>query len=292
MIKSMTGYGRCEKEAYNRKVNVEISTVNHRYCEISIRMPKGLTSLEDPIRKKVKSLIARGKVELNLFMTSVSEDDIEVVVNEAACVAYVEALRQVGTKLGLIDNIGLSELMNLSDAISIHKKASDIEEIWPMIEEALDEALNSVITMREKEGIALKEDLLQKATFLLEVVGSLEQVSDKIVAHYKVKLEERLQKLLEDIPVDETRLATELAIFADRTAIDEELTRLRSHINQLQSILEEEGSVGRKLDFLMQEMNREANTIASKANEYQVTSYAVQLKTEIEKMREQIQNIE
>lgn len=292
MIKSMTGYGRCETEAHNRKVNIEISCVNHRYCELSIRMPKGLTPLEEQMRKKVKTFISRGKVEVNLFMTSVSEDDVEVVVNEGACTAYVEALRQIGNKLGLEDNIGLAELMRLKDVISIHKKASDLEDLWPMIEAALDSALQSVMSMREKEGMALKEDLTLKASRILEVVKMLEQVSDQVVQGYKVKLEDRIHKLLEEIPIDEARLATELALFADRAAIDEELTRMRSHVDQLQAILEEEGSVGRKLDFLMQEMNREANTIASKASEYQITSCAVELKTEIEKMREQIQNIE
>lgn len=292
MIKSMTGYGRCETEAHNRKINIEISSVNHRYCELSVRMPKGLAPLEDNIRKKVKLYIGRGKVEVNLFMTSVSEDDVEVVVNEAACIAYVEALREIGAKLGLEDNIGLAQIMGVNDLIGVYKKTSDLEDLWPMIEGCLEQALKELLCMREKEGMALKEDLLSKSKALLEVVSQLEEVSDQIVAGYKTKLEERLQKLLDDIPVDEARLAMELAIFADKVAIDEELTRLKSHIHQLESILDEEGSIGRKLDFLMQEMNREANTIASKANDYQITSYAVQLKTDIEKMREQIQNIE
>lgn len=292
MIKSMTGYGRCETEAQNRKINIEISSVNHRYCELSVRMPKGLTPLEDNIRKKVKLYIGRGKVEVNLFMTSVSEDDVEVVVNEAACIAYVEALREIGAKLGLQDNIGLAQIMGVNDLIGVYKKTSDLEDLWPMIEGCLEQALKELVCMREKEGMALKGDLLFKSKALLEVVSHLEAVSDQIVSGYKIKLEERLHKLLDDIPVDEARLAMELAIFADKVAIDEELTRLKSHIHQLESILDEEGSIGRKLDFLMQEMNREANTIASKANDYQITSYAVQLKTDIEKMREQIQNIE
>lgn len=292
MIKSMTGYGRCEIEEKDRKVNIEISTVNHRYCDLSIRMPKALAHLEDDIRKMIKQEIGRGKVEVNLYITSLSEEDIEVVVNEAACTAYVEALRKMGTKLGLCDNIGLAEVMRLSDVISIQKKPSDVEIIWPMIEKALQEALAQLVAMRKKEGSALKYDLLEKAQTVLDITSQLERVSHQVVQNYKVKLEERMRKLLEEIPIDEVRIATEAALFADKASIDEELTRLKSHVSQLKQILDEEVSIGRKLDFLMQEMNREANTIASKANDYTITSYAVELKSEIEKIREQIQNIE
>ena len=292
MIKSMTGYGRCEIEEKDRKVNIEISTVNHRYCDLSIRMPKALAHLEDDIRKMIKQEIARGKVEVNLYITSLSEEDIEVIVNEAACTAYVEALRKMGTKLGLCDNIGLAEVMRLNDVISIQKKPSDVEIIWPMIEKALKEALAQLVAMREKEGSALKYDLLEKAQTVLDITSQLERISHQVVQNYKIKLEERMRKLLEEIPIDEVRIATEAALFADKASIDEELTRLRSHVSQLQQILDEEVSIGRKLDFLMQEMNREANTIASKANDYTITSYAVELKSEIEKIREQIQNIE
>ncbi|MBU3810664.1 MAG: YicC family protein [Candidatus Niameybacter stercoravium] len=292
MIKSMTGYGRYEIEEKERKVNVEISTVNHRYCDLSIRMPKALTHLEDDIRKCIKQFIARGKVEVSIYMTSMSADDVEVVVNEPACTAYIEALRKIGTKLGLNDNIGMAEVMRLNDVITIQKKQADLEVIWPMIDQALRQALTQLVAMREKEGMILKKDLLEKADNMLRLVGELEHLSVEVVNAYKLKLEERISRLLDEVPVDETRLAMEVALFADRAAIDEELTRLKSHIEQLKMILEEEGSIGRKLDFLMQEMNREANTIASKAGDYTITSYAVELKSEIEKIREQIQNIE
>lgn len=292
MIKSMTGYGRYEIEEKERKVNVEISTVNHRYCDLSIRMPKALTHLEDEIRKCIKQFIARGKVEVSIYITSMSADDVEVVVNEPACTAYIEALRKIGTKLGLNDNIGMAEVMRLNDVITIQKKQADLEVIWPMIDQALRQALTQLVAMREKEGMILKNDLLEKADNMLRLVGELEYLSVEVVNTYKLKLEERISRLLEEIPVDETRLAMEVALFADRAAIDEELTRLKSHVGQLKMILEEESSIGRKLDFLMQEMNREANTIASKAGDYTITSYAVELKSEIEKIREQIQNIE
>ena len=292
MIKSMTGYGRYEIEEKERKVNVEISTVNHRYCDLSIRMPKALTHLEDEIRKCIKQFIARGKVEVSIYITSMSADDVEVVVNEPACTAYIEALRKIGAKLGLNDNIGMAEVMRLNDVITIQKKQADLEVIWPMIDQALRQALTQLVAMREKEGMILKKDLLKKADNMLRLVGELEHLSVEVVNTYKLKLEERISRLLEEIPVDETRLAMEVALFADRVAIDEELTRLKSHVGQLKMILEEESSIGRKLDFLMQEMNREANTIASKAGDYTITSYAVELKSEIEKIREQIQNIE
>lgn len=288
----MTGYGRYEIEEKERKVNVEISTVNHRYCDLSIRMPKALTHLEDEIRKCIKQFIARGKVEVSIYITSMSADDVEVVVNEPACTAYIEALRKIGTKLGLNDNIGMAEVMRLNDVITIQKKQADLEVIWPMIDQALRQALTQLVAMREKEGMILKNDLLEKADNMLRLVGELEHLSVEVVNTYKLKLEERISRLLEEIPVDETRLAMEVALFADRAAIDEELTRLKSHVGQLKMILEEESSIGRKLDFLMQEMNREANTIASKAGDYTITSYAVELKSEIEKIREQIQNIE
>ena len=292
MIKSMTGYGRYEIEEKERKVNVEISTVNHRYCDLSIRMPKALTHLEDEIRKCIKQFIARGKVEVSIYITSMSADDVEVVVNEPACTAYIEALRKIGAKLGLNDNIGMAEVMRLNDVITIQKKQADLEVIWPMIDQALRQALTQLVAMREKEGMILKKDLLEKADNMLRLVGELEHLSVEVVNTYKLKLEERISRLLEEIPVDETRLAMEVALFADRAAIDEELTRLKSHVGQLKMILEEESSIGRNLDFLMQEMNREANTIASKAGDYTITSYAVELKSEIEKIREQIQNIE
>lgn len=288
----MTGYGRYEIEEKERKVNVEISTVNHRYCDLSIRMPKALTHLEDEIRKCIKQFIARGKVEVSIYITSMSADDVEVVVNEPACTAYIEALRKIGAKLGLNDNIGMAEVMRLNDVITIQKKQADLEVIWPMIDQALRQALTQLVAMREKEGMILKKDLLKKADNMLRLVGELEHLSVEVVNTYKLKLEERISRLLEEIPVDETRLAMEVALFADRAAIDEELTRLKSHVGQLKMILEEESSIGRKLDFLMQEMNREANTIASKAGDYTITSYAVELKSEIEKIREQIQNIE
>ncbi|MGL4363194.1 MAG: YicC/YloC family endoribonuclease [Cellulosilyticaceae bacterium] len=292
MIRSMTGYGRCETEEDGHRFNLEISSVNHRYCDIHIRMPKSLNALEDKMRKMIKEAIGRGKVDVNLYYQSLNEEDVEIIINERVCRAYVNSLRKLGAEMGIQDNIGLAELMEVNDLVSIHKKSVDLEVIWPVVQNILKNTLDEIIKMREVEGSALKKDLLEKSKIVQAYVDELTKNSPRITEKYKEKLQNKLKQLLAPGVVDEMRLATEVAIFADRMAIDEELIRLTSHVGQLAQILEESGSVGRKLDFLMQEMSREANTIASKANDYDVTQYAVALKTEIEKMREQIQNIE
>ncbi|MGL6173456.1 MAG: YicC/YloC family endoribonuclease [Cellulosilyticaceae bacterium] len=292
MINSMTGYGRCELEEGLRKINVEISSVNHRYCDINIRMPRTLNHLEESVRKALKEKIARGKIELGIYYTSMSQDDIEVVVNEPVCASYIESLRQVGEKFGLVDNLGIAEIIAINDIINVQKKPADVETIWVTIEKCLEQAIEEFQAMRTKEGEALKSDILLKTDYIKTVIEKVEGLSERVVDEYRGKLQDRLQKLLDHVPVDEARIATEVAMFADRCAIDEELIRLKSHVEQLRSILEAGGVVGRKLDFLMQEMNREANTIASKSGDYTITNYAVELKTEIEKIREQIQNIE
>ena len=292
MIKSMTGYGRSECEKEGRKIILEMSTVNHRYCDINIRMPRTLAAFEEPIRKTLKQVIARGKVDVNLHYMSTAKEDVEVIANEAVCEAYLQTLRGLGDKFGLQDNLTLSDLLGLSDVMTLQKKSADEAEIHPLIDQVLAEALAQLISMRKQEGEALKVDLLQKIVGIEKIVEQLEILSPEIAKGYRVRLEERLEKLLGDVPVDESRLAVEVALFADKSCIDEEITRLKSHLVQLRDNLQQGEPVGRKLDFLMQEMNREANTIASKANYYEVTNYAVTLKTEIEKIREQIQNIE
>ncbi|MGL4345750.1 MAG: YicC/YloC family endoribonuclease [Cellulosilyticaceae bacterium] len=292
MINSMTGYGRYEIEENGRKISVEISSVNHRYCDINIRMPRTLMQFEEKLRKLIKEKVSRGKLEVNIYCISVSEEDVEVIVNEGVCSAYVEALKQLGEQYGLVHNLGTADLLKISDIISVQKKQGDLESVWQTLETAMSTTLAELCKMREQEGIALKADLFEKADLVDEMVAQITKLSGHVVEEYRTKLEQRLALLLEKVPVDENRMATEIALFADRAAIDEEITRLASHTNQLRSILAEGGSVGRKLDFLMQEMNREANTIASKSSDVGITNYAVCLKTEIEKMREQIQNIE
>ena len=292
MISSMTGYGRCEIEENERKVLVEISGVNHRYLDLNIRLPRLLMQLEEEIRKTLKKKLARGKVEVSITYQSTSKEDLEVVVDTALGSAYLEGLRQVGRQFGLEDDLKLSALMNVNDLITFQKRASDEEAIAQTIFKAVNGAVDAFMQMRFTEGEALKQDILIKNHTLSEMVEAIELRSPQVITHYQERLKNRLGQLLEEVPVDEARMASEIALFADKCAIDEELIRLKSHIKQLEEILTEGGIVGRKLDFLMQEMNREANTIGSKANDYEITKMVVALKTEMEKIREQVQNIE
>ena len=292
MISSMTGYGRYEIQENERKVLVEISSVNHRYLDLNIRMPRVLMHLEDEIRKILKEKVARGKVEVSLTYQSTSKEDIDVVVNTALAEAYLEGLRKMGSQFGLEDDLKLSALMNVNDLMTFQKKATDEEEVSKIIYKGVLGALVNFTQMRMNEGMALKEDILMKSKKLSQMIETIELRSPEVVKGYQQRLENRLGQLLQEAPIDESRIATEIALFADKCAIDEEITRLKSHIKQLEEILTEGGVVGRKLDFLMQEMNREANTIGSKANDYEITTNVVALKTEIEKIREQVQNIE
>lgn len=292
MICSMTGYGRSEAEENSRKVTVELSSINHRYLDLNIRMPKTLAHLEDDVRKIIKQKIARGKMDVSIFCYSTSEEDIEIIVNDSLCKGYVGAFRKIGETFGIEDDIKLSHLMGINDIVMIQKKAADSEEIIETLRKVLEKALEELTAMRLREGEALKQDILEKAEGLNQLLETITQRSHLVVEEYKKKLESRMAVLLENISVDPNRIAAEVALFADKCAIDEELTRLKSHIQQLAAILEEDTVVGRKLDFLMQEMNREANTIGSKANDYETTRCVVELKTEIEKIREQVQNIE
>ena len=292
MISSMTGYGRSEQVENNRKVLVEISSVNHRYLDLNVRMPRLLMPFEEAIRKMLKDRLSRGKVEINITYQSTAKEDLEVVVNEALGEAYLSGLRQLGEKFGLEDDLKLSALMNVTDLVSFQKKNADEASISETVLGAVEKALEALTNMRLKEGEALKKDILEKNANLLQMVQAIEIRSPHVVVQYRERLQNRLGELLTEVPIDEGKMATEIALFADKCAIDEEITRLKSHINQLDEILTEGHVVGRKLDFLMQEMNREANTIGSKANDYEITKMVVTLKTEIEKIREQVQNIE
>lgn len=292
MIKSMTGYGRSEVEQNGRKVTLEISSVNHRYCDLNIRMPRSFTQLEDKIREIIKKRVSRGKIDVSIYIISQTDDDLEVIINEPVCHKSIQGLRYIAEKFKLKDDLALSHILSIGDAFSIHKKAGDLDAIMDIIETALNEALDSLIEMRIKEGNMLREDILNKLSLLNEIVLEIEKRSCLVVDEYKKKLEARLKLLLPDVSIDPSRIAQEVVIYADKCAIDEELTRLKSHISQIITISESKEPSGRKLDFLMQEMNREANTIGSKANDSMITNYVVELKTEIEKIREQVQNIE
>lgn len=292
MIKSMTGYGRCENESEGRKFSVEIKAVNHRYNDISIRLPKSMNYLEDKTRKTLMKKIMRGKTDVYISFESFSEDDVNIKINEPLAKAYCEKLAFLRDTYNLTGNDTLDLVAKFPDVITVEKVQEDEDTIWNTLLPALEGALDNFIAMRETEGEALKKDILLKSDYIEGLVEQIRERAPLVAEDYREKLTARLQELLGDTSIDEQRILTEVTVFADRACIDEEITRLTSHIIQLRSIFEKNEPIGRKLDFLVQEMNREANTIASKSNDIKITQLTIELKSEIEKIREQIQNIE
>jgi len=292
MIKSMTGYGRGENEADGRKFSVEIKSVNHRYNDISIRLPRSMNYLEDKIRKTLMKKIMRGKTDVYITFETFSDDDVNIKINETLAKAYCDKLDYLKLHFGLTGDNTLDLVAKFPDVISLEKVQDDEDTIWSALLPALEEAINSFISMREAEGESLKLDILKKAEFIEDFVVKIKERAPLVAEDYRQRLTDRLSELLADTNIDEQRILTEVTVFADRACIDEEITRLISHINQLREIFGKDEPIGRKLDFLVQEMNREANTIASKSNDIRITQITVELKSEIEKIREQIQNIE
>lgn len=292
MIKSMTGFGRGEAQGDCKEFMVEIKTVNHRYSDTFIKMPRQISFLEDKVREIVSKSLSRGKIDVFISFENHREDSKSILPDEPLVKAYITALEQLRDKYKLKDDISVSLLSRFPDVLKIEKPEEDEEEIWKLLKIALENALNSLVIMRENEGVELKNNLLDRATFIEKVLNVIINRAPEVVKEYKQKLENRIKELLEQQNVDETRLATEVAIFADRCSVDEEIVRLGSHIGQLRETLNMQQPVGRKLDFLIQEMNREINTIGSKANDLTITRNVIEIKSEIEKLREQIQNIE
>ena len=292
MIRSMTGFGRCENEAEGRKFSVEIKSVNHRYNDISIRLPRTMNYLEDKIRKTLMKKIMRGKTDVYINFETFSEDDVNIKVNEPLAKAYCDKLDFMRVKSGLTGNDTLDLVAKFPDVITVEKVQEDEDTIWNTLLPALEGAINNFIAMREAEGEALKADILRKADIIEGYVEAVKERAPLVAEDYRTRLTARLTELLADQNIDEQRILTEVPVFADRACIDEEITRLASHISQLRIIFDKDEPIGRKLDFLIQEMNREANTIASKSNDIRVTQITIELKSEIEKIREQIQNIE
>lgn len=294
MIKSMTGYGKGENEADGRRFTVEIKSVNHRYNDMSIKLPRFMNSLEDKIRKRLCEKILRGKTDVYINFETFSQDDVSVKLNEQLAAAVVEKLNFLKEAYSLKSESTLDIVSRFPDVLTSENVEENDDVIWQTLLPALDMALDNFIKMREKEGFNLKCDIIKKADHIKEITDKIKLRAPEVPEEYRERLKSRLNELLSDnqVPIDEQRLASEVLIFADRCCIDEELTRLYSHIEQLKEILESDGTVGRKLDFLIQEMNREANTAASKSNDLEITKAAIELKSEIEKVREQIQNIE
>ena len=293
-MKSMTGYGRGECTLYNRRFVVEIKAVNHRYNDITIKLPRAMIMFEDKLKKLISNYVSRGKTDVFVQFETFSSDDVNISVNEPLADSYFKALEALKERLGLDSSIDLSLVAKFPDIISVDKNVatdSASSEIWECLENAANEAIRNFIDMRQVEGEALKNNILQKTEFILELVKKIELRAPEVSKDYRERLMTKLSELKE-LNVDEGRVLTEVMLFADKACIDEEITRLYSHIEQMNSIVEEKNPVGRKLDFLVQEMNREVNTIGSKSNDLTITNLIVDAKSEIEKIREQIQNIE
>ncbi|OUQ20901.1 YicC/YloC family endoribonuclease [Lachnoclostridium sp. An138] len=292
MVKSMTGFGRCEISEGDRKMTVEMKSVNHRYLDVAIKMPKKLNFFESAIRSLLKTYIQRGKVDVFITYEDLSEANTTLRYNQALAAEYLKYLNQMAEEFHLEQDVKVSALSRYPEVLVMEEVQEDEEELWKLLEKAVKGACEQFVETRIREGENLKRDLLIKLDELLEHVAYVEERSPQIVAEYREKLTEKVKELLADTQMEESRIAAEVTIYADKICVDEEIVRLKSHIKHTKETLEKEDSVGRKLDFIAQEMNREANTILSKANDLEVSNHAIELKTGIEKVREQIQNIE
>ncbi len=292
MIRSMTGFGRGEHHHENRKFTVEMKAVNHRYFDVSIKMPKKLNFFETAIRSELKKYVQRGKVDLFITYEDFSEETAALKYNEAIAGEYLKYYRQMAQTFQLEDDIRVSVLGRCPEVFVMEEQDIDEEELWAILETALRRACAQFVESREREGAALKTDILDKLEKMEENVNLVEERYPQIISEYRRKLEDKVHELLADTQIDEGRLASEVVLFADKICTDEETVRLKSHIGTMRDALLHGDGIGRKLDFIAQEMNREANTILSKANDLITSNIAIDLKTDIEKVREQVQNIE
>ena len=292
MIRSMTGYGRYQDTVDGMDITVEIKAVNHRYYEYCSRLPRAYGFLDDKLKAYLQGSISRGKVDVYVFIDTADAPGSRVTVNHSLVQGYLKALGEIAETYGLRNDVSVMSLARYPDLLTVHREAEDEEAVWAAVRTVADVALNRFLQMREKEGEKLQEDILSRAAAILEAVGQVEERSPQTVREHMDKVQARMRELLGTATVDEQRLLTEAALFADKIAVAEETVRLRSHISQLEHMLAGNEAVGRKLDFLVQEINREANTIGSKAQDVQLARVVVDIKAEIEKIREQIQNIE
>lgn len=288
----MTGYGRGEDVIDGRHIVFEIKSVNHKFFEFSSRLPRGYLFLEDKLKAYIQGRVSRGKVDVFLQVETLEEANVEILVNHSLASAYVKALQELRDQYELPDHVTLSLLSRYPDIFSVHKAPEDEDAIWEAVRQVAETAVDSFLNMREAEGLRLKEDILEKAEHIGALVDQVEGLTPETVREYQERLHGKIQELLGDAHLDEQRVLTEVAVFADKVAVDEETVRLKSHIRQLHQLMESEEPVGRKIDFLIQEMNRETNTIGSKSVNSHIAYLVVDMKAEIEKMREQIQNVE
>lgn len=292
MIKSMTGFGRAQETVDGMTVTVELKSVNHRYFEFTAKVPRTYGFLEEKLKSFLNARVSRGKMECYVSSENLEESDMEVIVNPSLAKGYVDALRTLSETFGLKEDYSAISIAKFPDVLTLRKAPADEEKIWNAVQKVTELAVERFVTMRETEGEKLRADILSKADTILEHVAFVESRSPQTVREYHEKLRQRMEELLENTQVDEQRLLTEAAIFADKVAVDEETVRLRSHISQLREFLNADEPIGRKLDFLVQEMNRESNTIGSKAQDVEIAKRVIAIKAEVEKIREQVQNIE
>ena len=292
MIKSMTGYGRAVETVNGREFTVELRSVNNRYLDCSVKLPRTLNYAEDAVKQAVKASVTRGKVDVFIAMKAEDGEDVKISLNEAVLTGYLDAMRQMVEKFSVADDISVSTVSRLPDVFSIERPEVDEEQLLQDLLGVLAKALEGYNAMRRTEGAAMEQDLRSRSNTILELVAQVEQGNAQTVSDYRTRLETKLQEVLANTTIDESRILTEAAIFADKVAVDEETVRLRSHLQQMDAMLNAGGAMGRKLDFLLQEMNRETNTIGSKCTDVRLARIVVDIKAELEKIREQTQNIE
>lgn len=293
MIRSMTSFGRSSSEEGEKRVcTVEMKSVNSRYLDINIRMPKTLISLEEEIRKMISNSLNRGKVDVFINLKNYNDGSGIPKVDINLAQGYLECLKEIETKLGVKNDVSVMQIARFPEVITVIEEEDKIEEVWKELKPLISDSLDMMVAMREVEGKKLKEDILSKVSVIEELVSKVEEFADTIPKAFKVKLEERLKELLGNVDIDESRIAMEVCMLADKATVDEEIIRLRSHINQVRETLNLNDPIGRKLDFIVQEMNRETNTIGSKSSDIQMTNIVIDIKNILEKIREQVQNIE
>ncbi len=292
MIHSMTGFGRFEGQINGRSITLEIKSVNHRYFEFSCRLTRGYSFLEEKLKSYISSKVSRGKVDMFVSITEPEDTPAEVQINHNLASGYINALKELGDTYNILNTVTTVDVARYPDVLTVNKASEDEDVVWNDVKEAVDSALEDFLAMRKSEGERLKADVLGRAETIMDIVSKIEKRSPETVKEYQSRLKDKIEEILQNKDYDEQRVITEVAIYADKVAVDEETVRLRSHFEQLNTYLNEDKPVGRSIDFLIQEMNREANTIGSKVKDAELAQQVVKIKNEIEKIREQIQNIE
>ncbi len=289
---SMTGYGKSKLEINGRSYSVEIKSVNYRYCDISVRLPRNISFYENDIKKLISSKVSRGKIDVFVEYTNYTNEGKDVVINKDLAKLYIKELKELAQEENMNDTIRITEITKMPDVLQLKNNEGENDVILKELSECVTEAINNFVEMRTVEGEKIKIDLQNRLDHIKELVADISKNTAGLIDEYVVKLRERIKEILKSDVVDETRLAQEIVIFADKSSVEEELTRLDSHIHQFEKLINEKGAIGKKLDFIIQEMNREANTTASKSVKLEITNDVIEIKTELEDIREQIQNIE